>query len=392
MAETLKLGNGDWATKEGSLLAYSNENGNYKPLPFDVTRASSATVVNKQGLIETVGSGIPRIDFSDDAKGALLLEPQRSNLVTYSEPTTNEGAASNITYQSFNWSIGFENCVKFGDNSALRFRYFSTVLVSTTYTISAFVIMDDLSEPSIGTNASTGDFVFRVGGVYPTITSKQNMGNNIWRCEGYATTVNTSQTGIMKYTGQSSKGFRVVGFQLEQGSYATSYIPTSGQANGVTRVADACNNGANEQVINSTEGVLYAEIEGLVDGDTDRAISLNDDSFSNSVVINYHSLSGFVFFQVYKTSVRILNFSVNNVDKSISHKIAFKYKNADYSVWIDGVEVLTNTLADNISANTLSKLNFDRGDGVSDFYGNIKDIRVYNTALTDQELIALTTI
>ena len=35
MAETLNLGtNGDWATKENSLLGYNSENGNYKPLPL----------------------------------------------------------------------------------------------------------------------------------------------------------------------------------------------------------------------------------------------------------------------------------------------------------------------------------------------------------------------
>ena len=80
MANTLNLGNGNWATKEDSLLAYNSENNNYKPLPFDFTRASSATRVNKDGLIETVGGGKPRIDFKDDSKGALLLEPSRTNL------------------------------------------------------------------------------------------------------------------------------------------------------------------------------------------------------------------------------------------------------------------------------------------------------------------------
>ena len=51
MAQTLKFGNGTWATKKGSTLAYNDENGNYKPLPFNFTRATSATRVNKQGLI-----------------------------------------------------------------------------------------------------------------------------------------------------------------------------------------------------------------------------------------------------------------------------------------------------------------------------------------------------
>ena len=95
MANTLNLGtDGQWATKENSLLSYNDENGNYKPLPFDFTRASSATVVNKAGLIETVGTGIPRIDFLGNTNGALKLEPQRTNLVTYSEDFSNPSWAT----------------------------------------------------------------------------------------------------------------------------------------------------------------------------------------------------------------------------------------------------------------------------------------------------------
>ena len=85
MAATLKFGNGNWATKDGSALAYNDENGNFKPLPFDFTRASSATVINSDGLIEEVGSGIPRIDFLGNTKGAMLLEPSSTNLITQSE-------------------------------------------------------------------------------------------------------------------------------------------------------------------------------------------------------------------------------------------------------------------------------------------------------------------
>ena len=85
MANTLKFGNGEWYGKKDTILAYNDENSNYKPLPFDFSRASSATVINKDGLIETVGSGQPRIDYKDDSKGALKLEPSRTNLITQSE-------------------------------------------------------------------------------------------------------------------------------------------------------------------------------------------------------------------------------------------------------------------------------------------------------------------
>jgi hypothetical protein len=66
-------------------LAYNDENNNFKPLPFTFTRASTATRVNESGLIESVASGVPRIDFLDNADGHLLLEPSRTNLVPYSE-------------------------------------------------------------------------------------------------------------------------------------------------------------------------------------------------------------------------------------------------------------------------------------------------------------------
>ena len=85
MANTLELGNGKWATGKDTVLAFNDQNNNFKPLPFSFSRASSGTVVNKDGLIETVGSGEPRIDFKDNTKGALLLEPTRSNLLPYSE-------------------------------------------------------------------------------------------------------------------------------------------------------------------------------------------------------------------------------------------------------------------------------------------------------------------
>ena len=64
MAQKLKFGNGTFATKKGSTLAYNDEGGNFKPLPFTTTRASGATIVNKEGLIEVVSNDVPRIDYT----------------------------------------------------------------------------------------------------------------------------------------------------------------------------------------------------------------------------------------------------------------------------------------------------------------------------------------
>ena len=389
MANTLNLGDGNWATKKDSLLGYNSENNNFKPLPFDFSRASSATRVNKDGLIETVGGGEPRIDFKDDSKGALLLEPQRTNLFLNSEPTSNEGASGGITYESFNWFLGFSNCIKFGDDSSLRFRYGATVSATTQYTISAFVIMDDLSEPLVGVSSVTGDFAFVCGGVTGGVANENiYYGNNIYRVSTTLTSgTNANNSGIIKYTSQSSKGFRVVGLQIEQGSYATSYIPTQGSA--VTRLADTCDNGANEQVINSTEGVLYFEALFGQQESTSRYISINDESSSNRVLIGVSGgtniLRGFVF----SGSVQQAQI-IDTVDLSETLKLAISYKQNEIKFFKNGFQV-SSTVTSAITPVGLSVLDFDDSMNAK-FYGNVKEIKLYNTALTDAELQALTTI
>ena len=69
-----------------------------------------------------------------------------------------------------------------------------------------------------------------------------------------------SQTVLSR---EGSKWSYIWGAQLEQQSYATSYIPTNGATN--TRLQDIANNSGNSTLINSTEGVLYAEIAALAD-------------------------------------------------------------------------------------------------------------------------------
>ena len=64
MAQKLKFGNGTWATKKGSTLAYNDENSNFKPIPFTTTRDSIATRVNKEGLIEVVCNDVPSVIYS----------------------------------------------------------------------------------------------------------------------------------------------------------------------------------------------------------------------------------------------------------------------------------------------------------------------------------------
>ena len=70
--------------------------------------------------------------------------------------------------------------------------------------------------------------------------------------------------------------------------YATSYIPTNGEVNGVTRLQDAAFGAGSSDLINSTEGVLYAEIAALATNSTGiKTISIEDGTIYNQVCFFY---------------------------------------------------------------------------------------------------------
>ena len=70
-------------------------------------------------------------------------------------------------------------------------------------------------------------------------------------------------------------------------------------------------------------------------------------------------------------------------------KIAFKYKQNDFALWVNGVEVETDT---NTNVPTgLNELAFTRGGSVHPFQGKVKCVAVFKEALTDAQLTALTT-
>tara|TARA_R100000541_G_C1892116_1_gene83625 strand:- start:50 stop:1693 length:1644 start_codon:yes stop_codon:yes gene_type:complete len=547
MANTLKFGNGNWATKNGSTLAYNDESG-FNPLPFDFTRASSATVVNKNGLIETVATGIPRIDFHGNTKGAMLLEPSRTNLITQSEAFGNSywtksgasiqgdpstagselitvladrdfssdtgfwtkgsawtisGGKSNVngsldtgtgtsfwkpsyltvgktyqvtftisnyvsgslallqesggtfyksngtftqTFQAVNTGFGFNRSINLGgitnmsiDNVSLKeVQGFASPsadsplgafkLVESTdnsaHTITSgvgsvtsgatttksiivkpngrrWILLLDIHRP-----ASRAWFDLELGVVGSRQSSAissniEKLSNGYFRCSVTSAVSATSSKLRMDivldnnattgYQGDGTSGVFIFGSQLEKGSYSTSLINTSGSA--VTRVSDACNNAGNAQVINSTQGVLYWEASALNnDIGTTRVFSINDGSSSNTLYTGYNSNSNVVQAQLLVGGVAQTNMLHTVSDRTNFIKVAILYQNNNHKMFINGVQVSTDTAGSVPSANTFNRINFDLGQGSFDFYGNIKDVRVFTTTLSDSELIALTQV
>ena len=388
MARKLKFGNGTWATKEGSTLSYNDENNNYKPLPFTTTRDSIATRVNKEGLIEVVGNGVPRIDYTDSADGVLLLENSATNLVTYSEDFSNAAwtkSNSSITSNSVISPDGTLNSDKLVINTSAG--YLGGTFISsgnTDVTVSFFVKSDTLSS-----------FTFAESFYFGTVTNFdlsngttdngkiENYGNGWYRCSKTYTYASGQQIVAIQIKTGAVGSLYIFGGQYEEGSYPTSYIK-SNSGSTVTRVADTASGAGNSQVFNDSEGVLYAEISAFSEIGSSGLISLSDGTNNNRVTIE---LDGNTVKGRLTPSVGILNASTNIVSTS---RIALKYKQNDFALWVNGFEAATSNSGNTFSNETLTKLSFDRGDGAEEFYGKTKELGYYDEILTDLELEYLT--
>ena len=386
MAQTLKFGNGTWATKKGSTLAFNDEDGNYKPLPFATTRATSATRVNKEGLIEVVTNDRPRIDYTDSADGVLLLEKAATNRFLYSENLTqfdlsSSGTGSSNPIVTSNYGIspdGTQNADRVqldaGTNAAGNSRITETFTIyATTETISVYLKSNDGQEHTIDIIQSNN------AQDIATVT-------NEWQRFSF-TNVNGSPDkygiGLSGSNGETAD-ILAWGFQLESGN-VSSYIPTQGSA--VTRVADTASGSGNSEVFNDSEGVLFVDIAALSNDGTARRIAISDGANTNRIAIGFTSSNRIQFITQSNNSIEV-NTSLTVSEITENTKVAFKYKANDCAFWINGFELGTDTNATMPSG--LNKLAFDEGNGGSDFYGKTKEVAYYDTTLTDLELETLT--
>ena len=401
MANTLELGNGKWATGKDTVLAYNDLNNNFKPLPFDFSRASSATVVNKAGLIETVGSGEPRIDFLGNTKGALKLEPSRTNSQTYSADFSVWNVSGSTVSSSYGLSPDGSNnssLITEGTGSAQHRISILSPASSGIYTFSCFVKNKVGNHQAyIDMGAVTGFFDFDTKTMYSAAgTTNVESWSNDWYRISITSSSNitpvASYMGIGKnntetFQGDGSSAIEFFGAQLEEG-YATSYIPTQGSA--VTRVAETASGAGNSEVFNDSEGVLFADISALANA-TNKYINIYQDA-NNRILLWITSTGVIRGYAIVNSSGSDVFIDAVGVDTTNNNKIALSWQGFTLSLFVNGIKIGNSTVTNSFSTMNLTTLDLKDVTNANFFYGKTKDVRVYNTALTDSELIALTTI
>lgn len=351
----------------------------------------------------TNDTDIPRIDYTTGF-GSWLLEPQRTNLVTDSEYFAGSGWAnvgSTITSNATTSPSGNNDATLIVSSSGGSSRvqdYFGALSGNHSYSlfVKAYTTSTRLN---IATN-DNGSLVLTIPTTgSPTVYSQgpantsyfiNSLGNG-WYRVGFTFLPSgvTNYFQIYPDASAGGGGVYVWGAQAEAGDYATSYIPTEGST--VTRAAETANNSGNADLFNDSEGVLYANISPLADDGTNRHIGISDNTNANRLQI---------FFNAHPTTqIRTLNLVSNvkyfdmtgDVAPVNSYvKVAVKYKENDFALWLNGFEVATDNSGLVWSNGVLDTLKFADGGDASPFYGKTKELAVFKEALTDAELESLT--
>ena len=372
--------------------------------------------IDNVSVKEQSRDNVPRIDYTGGGCPHILAEPQRTNLVTYSSDFTDsswnlDGLNVNLTRTSNATTSpsGEENATKLIGNNISKDPNNSYIGVNTSaaapYTTSIFAKKGEYDYLVSGIGSYAGGYyaIFNLSNgtvstsptASGTTASIEDFGNGWYRC-----LVNTTNTGgseilflstsvdgtlTTNYT-NTTNGIFVYGGQVENGSYATSYIPTSGST--VTRNQDQFTRDGIGSLINSTEGVLFAEISAFSNDGTNRTIALSDGTGNNLVRFYFSNSSNRIVAQVKVGGSTQVTFDITGITVTDFNKVALKYKENDFSIWINGIERGIDTSGSVPTG--LNRLALDNGASGELLFGKVKQLQVYKTALTDAQLTSLT--
>ena len=376
-------------------------------MPFNFTRSTSGTRINKDGLIEVVTNNKPRIDFLNDSNGALLLEPQRTNLLTYSSSFDlwSQSAVS-ITVNNNISPSGIQDADLITANGANTQHYIQKGVSQSAKTYSVFAKMGTQRYIQIltsGAAAPVANFDLQDGfanmvGSNST-ASIEDFGNGWWRCIlqtndslagdfyiNYASSLTMGRFGATT----SSGTLYLWGAQAEVGNYQTSYIPTQGAT--ATRVAESCSQTPPVGIIGQTEGTLFVETSKWVESNNGRFFSISDGTTSNHIVIIQNTT--FSNYAVYIVLGGLTQASyTSTVTIADNSKIAVGYKANDVVIYVNGVQVHTDTLSVAIPAcNKVYVSSRENGTATFQSANGVRQALLYNTRLSNTELATLTTI
>ena len=352
------------------------------------TRASTATFVGANGLIQTAASGAARFDHNP-ATGeslGLLVEEARTNLITYSEQL------NNAAWQSISTGTPVVT---------------PNALVAPDGTITSDLVVGDHINTWIANNVgavNAGQYSFSVwlksdiaqtADIFMSYGATDALTYSVTTTWQRFTLTATRAATAGLYVGinvGNAKNIYIWGAQLEAGSFPTSYIPTSGST--VTRAADVASmTGTNfSSWYRQDEGTAYIKTvnRSINSPAAPLVFSVGAGGFPFNELLEWDGTgsTNAILLRVFTTAgVQSANItgtvnSANNVNIAAG---AFKLNN--FAVSLNGNTPLVDNSGD---LSVVDTLHIGKNWSTSRYSGTIARLAYYPVRLPDAQLQALT--
>ena len=371
--------------------------------------------------ITGVNTDVPRLDYTGGGCPSLLLEPQSTNYIQYSEDFSQSywtksncviTSTDNISPEGINNATLVTDNNAGGTGSVTLNRYNFTLPSAGSYTYSVFVKKG--TRKIIRLTAGSFDFTPEVrvffdldlGVVNSVEGTPDDYGIEHFRDGWYRlfltfTIDGTDLTGFVRVQLHAddlnktlnldgTNSVYVWGADVQNQAYLNSHIPNYGNALGVTRSQDvAANTGDISSDINSQEGTFMIEATYL-DSVLNR-ISLNDSAttYRNRISVYADNNRFHFIWRIDNVGDYALVYTSDLYENS---KIAIRWKNGSITGYLNGVEGFTSTNIGEFPTGILDRITLGTADQGNRFKGRVKQLRIYDEYLSDSEMTKLTTL
>ena len=376
------------------------------------TPTTSALIVKYQTALQTAASGAARFDHdpvTGESKG-LLIEEARTNILPYSADFSNSAWIKSRAAVYSNQVIapdGTQTASNVVGTTVSGEHYIQDYLTAATgtFTDSVFVkangvtnffirpVHEGADEGATQTatfNLSNGTIVSLPSNTTATIT---DVGNDWYRCTFTFTMTGTlsGSYGVrlqLSVTGDGYKGVYLWGAQREAGSFATSYIATSGST--VTRAVEQVTMSNIASELNGQEGTLYVQATPPDYSLGDQRLVSIGSSHSNVVEIFREYSSANFFFAIRNAGTTVAQGSTTWAADTTA-KAVIGYKSGDIGFAANGTLIMSNT--GTFAGMEMNQMLIGRTfqGGASAWSGEIKKIAYYPKRLSNATLQAMTT-
>lgn len=222
--------------------------GAYRPAvgaPVIITDAGTTTSGTAATFARASAATLDGVDYTTDTpryQDGVWIEEGTTNLCLNTDGLLATYSSGNVT-QAITPLTNFTRSVQYGDNTLARFAYKPIAFATgTTYRFSAYVQMDDGGVPVPGGQTAGADFtIVMAGGIRSTASnvSVELISGSLYRVSlsWLSTVTGSANSGLVKYTQNSARGFRIAGYQIETKAYRTSYAESGATA--FTRAAES---------------------------------------------------------------------------------------------------------------------------------------------------------